>query len=148
MSEYEEYERQCQLIREENRVILDAFESWMLDNGLSKPIAQHHRENIDFYINEFLLYESPKHAAEGIDEVGTFLGSWFIRKAMWAYETAIKANATSLKTFYDFMRERNEVDLEAVKEMKERIKENLPEWVATVRRYNDPSVDPEDVWQR
>ena len=138
MSEYEEYERQCKLIREENSVILDAFETWMLGKG---------RDNIDFYINEFLLYESPKHAAEGVDEVGVFLGYWFIRKAMWANETTIKSNATSLKYFYDFMKERNEVDAEAVKEMKERIKEDLPEWIATVRRYDDPSIDAEDVWQ-
>jgi len=44
------------------------------------------------------------------------------------------------------MMERGEVDSEAIKGMKERIKEDLPEWVATIRRYDDPSVDPEDVW--
>ena len=96
MSEYEEYEHQCNLIREENRDILEAFESWILEKGLSKSTAQKHRDNIDFYINEFLLYESPKHAAAGVDEVGMFLGYWFIRKAMWANETSIKSNAASL----------------------------------------------------
>lgn len=42
---------------------------------------------------------------------------------------------------------RGEVDPEAVKDMQKRIKEDLPEWVATIRRYDDLSVDPEDVWQ-
>lgn len=147
MSEYEEFEHQCDLIREENQVILEAFESWILVKGLSKSTAQKHRENIDFFINEFLLYENPKHAYEGIDEVDMFLGYWFIRKAMWANETSIKSNATSLKKFYDFMKERNEVNAESVKDMKERIKEDLPEWIATVRRYDDPSVGAEDIWQ-
>lgn len=147
MIEYEEYERKCSSIREENMTLLDNFESWIRSKGLSEATAQKHRENIDFYINEFLLYESPKHASEGVDEVGMFLGYWFIRKAMWANEASVKANATSLKKFYDFMFEREEVGLEAAKDMKERIKEDLPEWVATMKRYDDPSIDPEDVWQ-
>ncbi len=147
MSDYEEYERRCNLIRKENQVILGAFESWILGKGLSRSAAKKHRENIEFYINEFLLYESPKHASEGVDEVGMFLGYWFIRKAMWANETSIKSYATSLKKFYDFMMERGEVDSVAVKDMKERIKEDLPEWIETVRRYDDPSIDAEDVWQ-
>ena len=147
MSEYEKYEHRCNQIREENQAILDAFESWILAKGISKATAKKHRENIDFYINEFLLYESPKHASEGVDEVGVFLGYWFIRKAMWANESNIKSNATSLKKFYKFLEERGEVDSEAVKDMKERIKEDLPEWIATVKRYDDPSVDPDNVWQ-
>jgi len=118
-----------------------------LAKGISKATANKHRENIDFYINAFLLYESPKHASEGVDEVGVFLGYWFIRKAMWANESNIKSNATSLKKFYEFLEERGEVDSEAVKDMKERIKEDLPEWIATVKRYDDPSVDPDNVWQ-
>jgi site-specific recombinase XerD len=147
MSQYEDYERESNSIREENHAILGDFETWTLRKGLSEATAKKHRENIDFYINEFLLYESPKHASEGVDEVGMFLGYWFIRKAMWASEASIKSNATSLKKFYDFMMERGDVDPEAVKDMKERIKEDLPEWVATIRRYDDPSVDPQDVWR-
>jgi FPC/CPF motif-containing protein YcgG len=31
--------------------------------------------------------------------------------------------------------------------LKERIKEEMPEWVATMNRYDDPSItDMEDVW--
>ncbi len=146
MIDYEEYERQCALIREENQAMLDGFEEWILEKGLSESTAQKHRENIAFYINEFLLYESPKRAAEGVDEVGMFLGYWFIRKAMWASETSIRSNAASLKKFYDFLAERGEVKPGAVKEMKAGIKEDLPEWIETVRRYDDPSVDLEDVW--
>jgi len=86
MSEYEEYERECNSIRERNHSLLADFETWMLSKGLSEATAKKHRENIDFYVNEFLLYESPKHASEGVDDVGIFLGYWFIRKAMWASE--------------------------------------------------------------
>lgn len=146
MSDYEEYERKCKAIRAENAVLLGDFGSWLLGKGLSKATIRRHIENIDFYINEFLLYESPQHASEGVDGVAMFLGYWFIRKAMWANESSIKSNATSLKKFYDFVLDRRELEPAAVKEMKERIKKELPEWVATVKRYDDPSIDPEDVW--
>lgn len=146
MSQYEEYERECNLIRKENHVLLGDFETWMLNKGISEVTVRKHYGNIDFYINEFLLYESPKHALEGVDEIGIFLGHWFIRKAMWASERNIRSNATSLKKFYAFMMEQGEVEPDAVKDMKESIKEDMPEWLATIRRYDDPLVDSEDVW--
>jgi hypothetical protein len=32
--------------------------------------------------------------------------------------------------------------------MKESIKENMPEWLATVDRYDDPDIeDMQDVWR-
>jgi hypothetical protein len=147
MSTYEEDERLCDLIRKENQILLDAFESWILASGLAQSTAQKHRWNINFYINEFLLYETPMPASEGVDEVGMFLGYWFIRKAMWASATSIQSNVRSLKKFYEFMLERGEVSPEAVTAMKQRIKEDLPEWVATLKRYNDPAVNIENVWQ-
>ena len=147
MSEYEDYEQECSVIRDENQKLLVDFESWLRRKQLSDGTVKKHRDNIDFYINEFLVYESPKRPSEGINEVGMFLGYWFIRKAMWASETTIRSYATSLRELYTFMMERGAVDPEDVKEMRERIKEDLPEWIATVRRYDDPSLDPEDVWQ-
>jgi len=146
MSAYTDYERQSQAVRNENTAVLDAFQLWLHEKNLSESTVIKHRDNIDFYINEFLLYEEPKRPEEGVDEIRMFLGYWFIRKAMWANETSIRSNAASLKKFYDFMAERGEVTQDAVKEMKETIKEELPDWIETVRRYDDPSLDPEDVW--
>ncbi len=145
MSEHEEYEVKCNLIREENRVLLDDFATWMKGKGLSAATVNKHLNNIDFYINEFLLYESPESAAEGVGDAGMFLGYWFIRKAMWASETTIISNAASIRKFYDFMLRRGAVEPGAVKEMKEGIKADLPEWLATLKRYEDPAVDMDDV---
>ncbi len=147
MTDYQECERKCEAIRKTNNILLSDFESWILNKGFSEATVKKHRNNIDFFINEYLLYENPKIASEGIDEVGTFLGYWFIRKAMWASEASLKSNAASLKKFFEFMEDRGEVDSEVVKEMKECIKEDLPEWIETVRRYDDPTIDPEDVWR-
>lgn len=141
---YEQYERACEAIREENAALLEEFSEWLSAKGLSDGTVKKHLENMDFYVNEFLLYEDAKPAAEGIDEVGMFLGYWFIKKAMWATETAVRSNSISLKKFYQFMSEKGKVDREAVEDLKAQIREDLPEWLGTLRRYDDPSIEDPD----
>lgn len=87
-------------------------------------------------MNGFLLYYDATEAKDGAGSVGMFFRDWFIRKAAWASEGTIKANAGSLKKFYTFMHEQGLVDQEELKDLKESIKEYMPEWVRKVRRYN------------
>lgn len=145
--EYRRYEEACKRIREENAKLLLDFGDWLRGKRLSEKTIRQHVANIDLYVNEFLLYEDAVEAREGSAEAGMFLGYWFIKKATWASETSIRGNAASLKKFYEFMHERGLVSEKALKDMLEHIKEELPEWVATVKRYDDPSItDPDDIW--
>ena len=144
MDDYEKYEDDCKTIREANKLLLSDFEAWLKSSGLSKKTIDKHLSNIDFYVNEYLLYEDATKAKDGVDAVGMFLGYWFIKKAMWASQSSIKGNATSLKKFYAFMYEKGLIDKDDLADLKETIKEGMPEWLATLERYDDPSV--EDVW--
>lgn len=144
MDDYEKYEDDCKAIREANKLLLREFEAWMKAVGLSKKTMDNHLSNIDFYVNEYLLYEDASEARDGVGAAGMFLGYWFIKKAMWASQSSIKGNATSLKKFYTFMYEKGLIDNEDLADLKETIKEGMPEWLATLERYDDPSV--EDVW--
>ncbi|MBW2075791.1 MAG: recombinase, partial [Deltaproteobacteria bacterium] len=106
-----------------------------------------HTSNVDFYVNEFLLYEDAVEAKDGVGEIGMFLGYWFIKKAMWANKTTIKENAASLKKFYQYLYEDGKVSEEAFSALKETIKEDMPEWLATMDRYDDPEIeDMQEVW--
>jgi hypothetical protein len=145
--DYEKYEMDCKKIRKENELLLDDFESWLLKKDLKEKTVDKHVSNIDFYINEFLLYEDAIKAKDGAYEIGMFLGYWFIRKAMWSSPVQIKSNAASLKKFYTFMHENGKVMKKDLDELKERIKDEMPEWIATMKRYDDPSItDMEEVW--
>ncbi|MBI4745673.1 MAG: recombinase [Deltaproteobacteria bacterium] len=147
MTSYEQYENDCKIIRIENEVLLNDFEKWLSDKKLSKKTIGKHVSNADFYINDFLLYEDAIEATEGVGDIGMFLGYWFIRKAMWASKAALKENAASLKKFYEFMLERKQVSKDSFENLKETIKEDMPEWTATVERYHDPDIeDPEEIW--
>ncbi len=55
--DYEKYERECNRIREENKKLLHDFTQWLRSANLKDKTIRQHLENIDFYINEYLLYE-------------------------------------------------------------------------------------------
>ncbi len=145
--DYAEYEKACIRIRNQNEKLIEEFGRWLNDKGLSNATIGRHCENIEFYLNRYLLYEDAVDAKSGVGEISNFLGYWFIRKAMWASAASIKSNATGIKKFYTFMLEKGEVDAEDVIELKNTVKEEMSEWLATMSRYNDPNIDDmEEVW--
>jgi site-specific recombinase XerD len=147
LDEDSDYEIKCQQIRKENAALLGEFSRWLEEAGLAAATARSHRSNLDFYLNHFLLYADTLTPAEGVCYVGEFLGDWFIHKAMWSNKTTVKSNAASLKKFYAFMAERELIKPEEFASLKQQIKEELPDWLGAVERYNDPDVDLlEDGW--
>ncbi len=147
LNDYEQYEIECKRIRQSNAELLDEFENWLQKSDLTDNTISKHIENIDFYINEYLLYEDAVEPQDGIDSVGMFLGYWFIRKAMWSSESSIRSNAASLKKFYAFLHERGAVSKDDLDALRETIKEEMPDWLATLARYDDPSItDMDEVW--
>ncbi len=145
--DYERYEKECERIRKNNEKLLKDFSNRLSEKNLSKSTIEKHCDKVDFYVNEYLLYEDATEAKEGVHSIGMFLGYWFIRKAMWASESSIKGNAASLRKFYQFLHEKGDVDKESFHDMKERIKEEMPDWLATIRRYDDPNIDdPSEIW--
>jgi len=133
-AEYAEYEATCKRIRAENALLLEEFAGWLKARGLAKSTVAGHCERIEFYVNDFLLYEDAVTAAEGFDRAGMFLGFWFIRKALWANRAHIRSNAASLKKFYAFMAETGRVSQEDLDGLKEKVKEEMPDWLATMDR--------------
>ena len=147
MDSYEQYEQDCEKIREVNEKIMDGFSKWLSDKGLSPKTISSHCNNVDFYINTFLLHEEATDATDGVYEIDLFLGFWFIKKAMWASKSSIKSNATSIRKFYEYMLEKGMIDEEDYNDLKGKIKNNMQEWLETMDRYDDPEIeDMEEVW--
>ena len=147
MDDYEKYEADCKKIRKNNNKLLRDFGTWLKASKLKDQTIRTHVGNVDFYINEFLLYEDAVEAKDGALEIGMFLGYWFIKKAMWSSPAQIRSNAASLKKFYTFLFEKGQIDKEDLDDLKERIKGDMVEWVATMNRYDNPSItDMGEVW--
>lgn len=145
--DYDKYEKECKRIKKENKKLLSSFETWLNAKGLSQKTIDNHISNIEFYVNDFLLYDDTIEAKDGANQIGMFLGYWFIRKAMWASKTTIKENAASLKKFYQYLHENNKITEVSLSDLKERIKSDMPDWLATIERYDNPEIeDMEEVW--
>ena len=139
-----DYEHACEQVRQENERLLDAFVALLRRQRLAPRTIKRHRDNVEFFLNEFLLYESVQTPGEGIGEVDAFLGDWFIRKAMWSTPSAIKSNATSLYKFYAFLAALDRVTPEQLAALSQTIVRQMPVWRAMCERYNDPDIED---WQ-
>ncbi len=146
MDEEEDYDDMVARIQKANASFLDDFYQYLLDSGLSENTAGKHLTNIDFYGNEYLLNYEAETLDKGVFPIGSYLGSWFIRKCLWSSPTSVKQNITSFRKFYKWMREQGHISKETYAEFLLLLKEEKDEWIETSRRYNDPSVDFEDVF--
>ncbi len=145
--DYEEYERECNRIRKDNLKLLNEFAEWLRQANLKDKTIKNHLQNIDVYINDYLLYEEPIEPQDGLEDTDMFFGYWFIKKCLWASPAQIRGIAASLKKFYTFLNQKGLIEKEDLQEFKEMVKEGIPEWIATLERYDDPSIeDMSEVW--
>jgi site-specific recombinase XerD len=144
--EYKKYERACAKIKEENAKLLADFQQWLTEKGLAPKTIKEHAQNVDFYINTFLLYEDAIPAKDGAGHISIFLGDWFVRKALWASATSIRESAASLKKFYTFMGEKGKISADELQELKETIKEEMADWLANLEDSDNSGNDPLARW--
>lgn len=135
---YEEYEKLCKIQQEKNEKYLEIFEDELIEAGLSPKTIKKHLNNIDFYINEYLLKEQPLDMQEGCGlKIDDFLGYFFIHKCMWSTTETIKTTAASLKKFYKCMEANNYVSKDKYKIFKNIIKENMEIWQQNCDEFNN-----------
>lgn len=138
------WEEEVEKQRKRNDKLIEEFYDSLVSKGLTKKTIDKHTSNTDFYINHFLLNYDVLSAEEGVNEVSSFLGDFFIRKCMWSTKNSIKENAASIKKFYQFMLETNRITKKDNNMLKKEIKENMSRYLETVEKYNNPDEFGED----
>ena len=136
--DYDEYEKACETIRQENAALLEEFKNHLASKGLSQKTINCHMSNVDFYINDYLLYDDVRTMADGVSRVDDFLGYFFIRKCMWSTPGTIKSTAASIKKFYQCMADNGRILKADYNYLCDVIKDNMPEWQLDCEQYNDP----------
>ena len=135
--EYEQVEAKIKEIKGTNKGHLSTFKIWLKAKGLADKTIDNHINNVDFYINHYLNYYDPQEVQAGCYSINGFLGSFFIRKAMWSSCAQIKSTAASIKKFYACMLENGIVEEEAHANLCEDIKDDMDGWLDAMRRYDD-----------
>jgi site-specific recombinase XerD len=131
MSEADTYDARVRAIRVSNQPILDDFEAWLEQSGLSEKTVKTHVSNIDFFTNYLVYYEPLKKLDEAREgDVWMFLADWFPRKALWASATSVKSYLASFKKFFRWMGETGRVSPETVADVLDTLKEDRGEFLA------------------
>lgn len=148
MDDDEDIEEKCKIIRQNNIKLLEDFCEWLEVKRLSKKTIRVHVNNIELFVNHFLLYGNSYEAKDGVLEVNEFFIDWFIRKTNWANVNQIKANVTSLKKFFTFMFEKGEIKQEELDNLRDIIKEEMPNWITNMKEFEDSMSSDKVVWGR
>jgi site-specific recombinase XerD len=101
----ETYEQRVQAIQLANQPILDGFETWLRQSGLSEPTIRAYVDNMRFFSRYLLLYAYSLRRLDEATEgsVYDFLEDWFPRKALWASVSSMKVYLASFKKFFKWM---------------------------------------------
>ena len=132
-----DYDEECERVRKQNAVYLEMFERSMREQGLAESTVHRHLGNAEFYLNDYLLYYDVNDMEFGCFDVGGFLGDFFIRKCTWSSPATIKENATSIRKFYQCMRDNGLVSSDDYAELAQTIEEDMGEWLAAFAAFND-----------
>ena len=76
----ENYEKQRKLNEKRNQKYLNDFKKHLKNQELSEKTINKHVDNVKFYLNQYLTYYDIIKMEYGIEEIGSYLGDWFIRK--------------------------------------------------------------------
>src|SRR6266566_4979033 len=122
----ETYEQRVHAIQLANQPILDGFENWLLQAGLSKQTIKDHVDNMRFFARYLLLYASSLRRLDEATEgnVYDFLEDWFPRKALWASVSSMKVYLASFKKFFTWMGETGLVAPEIVEDVLSTLKDD------------------------
>ena len=121
----ETYEQRVQAIQLANQPILDGFETWLRQSGLSKPTIRDHVDNMRFFSRYLLLYAYSLRRLDEATEgsVYDFLEYWFPRKALWSSVSSMKVYLASFKKFYKWMGATGLVSPQTVEDVLSTLKE-------------------------
>jgi site-specific recombinase XerD len=121
------------LIREQNKQLINEFEKHLQQSGISKKTVKSQTQDLDFF-TEYLVYYEPLEKLSKTDtsDVSDFLDDFFPRKALWANQTSVKQYITVFKKFFKWM-----IAIELMKEeeyevLLDEIKESKEEWLSSV----------------
>jgi len=125
-------------MQSQNKKILNDFEKYLKKSGVTAKTISKHSDNIDFYINYYLLYDEFVNPDKGHYSLDDFFTYYFPRKAMWSSANSVKENITSLKKFYKYLNELSLITDKELKDMNTTIKVEKENWMSL--------YDDEDEW--
>ena len=134
-------------VKEANEVHLAHFTNdLILEKKMGKIKAHEHAERLRFFGNDYLLNYGEEDLVGGLGSFASFVGDWFIRKCMWSDAEAVRKNVESFRLWLRYVRASGGFPDEEDPYLEEYLDENLETWCKRAEAYNDPALEPEDLF--
>ena len=78
----EDYDKKVEENKKRNEKFINEFGEWLNSKNLVKKTIKKHIGNIDFYINDYLVYYEIIKMEEGMNEVYSFF-KWLVYRKMY-----------------------------------------------------------------
>lgn len=131
---------------EENHEYMTLFLNDLTASNLSPRTIDHHLENIDLFLNEYLWGWKEAHMAEGVGRIDAFFMDFFIDQWFWASSTSVRQTAASIKKFYRSMLNHRKISEKEYQQVEKTIQNRKEEWVMELRRKDEEDEDYDDFF--
>jgi hypothetical protein len=126
---------------ESNNILIYKFEKYLESQNLVKKTIKKHCDNIDFYINNFLLHDEIEKPEDNVNSINMYFDYFMPRKTTFGSVNDTKNQIASLKKFYKYLLELNRISKSDYNELLQIIKNNKEDWFTV---YDDEFID--DDW--
>ncbi|WP_051910433.1 site-specific integrase [Carnobacterium pleistocenium] len=110
--------------------MLAAFKEYTIAvKGLSEKTIERHIENLDYYLNIYLIEYEQATPINSTESAGNFLSNFFVEKNLASSSASLKQCGSSLKKLYQFLYEAGEISKTDLAEVNEFIKLDVQEGV-------------------
>lgn len=134
---YDERERRRKEQLAFNDSYLEGFANHLERKGLSEKTADKHYDNVSLFLNVYLLEKDVPPLPGGCYLMDDYLGRYLIERPVYTNPAMIKESATSLKKFYKYMLEADEILKEDYSVLLEDIRLGWPTWRDACQEHND-----------
>jgi hypothetical protein len=134
-------------IRERNAELLDTFEQWLSDQGLSKGTVRIHVDNVERFADRYLADEGgtlglPCPADEAaMADVDEFLADWLLFRAGRPPVATVKSHVASLKKLYTCLGETGQMPAEDSNEILAMLIEDRAYYLDLAREFEEGTLD-------
>lgn len=119
-----------------NQKYINEFEEYLKNNKLKDNTIKKHVENVEFFLNSYLLHEFKYNIFDSIDSLNDFFSYFFIHKYAFSSVANMKEFISSLKHFYKYMYQYKYINSEANDFANFLFKDEKDNWIEKMKEYD------------
>ncbi len=121
--------------KKHNDAIIKEFEQSMKTSGLVKKTIRNHIQNVDLFVNDYMLIEEIEFE-NWHDEIDEFF-EWAIRKNVVISQSSLRQFVSSIRKFYKFLFDTRKIDIKTSKKVNSVLREGVTDWSISVQQFED-----------